>query len=308
MPYDNIFLFHLVPPFLSSFLIICLNLLLFLIVSGNPKQGLMVYSLFTYLFIEWHFYCKHIFLPEAKEKCTPAPHRQTPLPCSTLMMRYIHSRESKTTPIYCKISSPGTLVPGLFFFFIPIIPSLKLGLAVQDQTKVKCSLPSGRIPFRQSINFSTLEEEMLCPRRCCAPEGPPAAFRAYWLVFAPAISHPGFWSHWAWVSRNTSGIQALPCGVSPLVLCCFLPHTMYSGDAHSFQALTQKIPAKLSSGACSSWEPARAQVHLQSSICDDCSDRRLFKDSGWEKWSFSCRFQKTSSVGLSTRKCVGSRD
>lgn len=195
-----------------------------------------------------------------------------------------------------------------FVFFIPIVPSLKLGLAVQDQTTVKRSLPSGRIPFRQSINFSTLEEEMLCPRRCCTPEGPHTAFRAYWLVFAPAISHPGFWSHWAWVSRSTSGIQALPCGVSPLVLCCFLPHTMYSGDAHSFQALTQKIPAKLSSGACSSWEPARAQVHLQSSICDDCSDRRLFKDSGWEKRSFSCRFQKTSSVALSARKCVGSGD
>lgn len=149
---------------------------------------------------------------------------------------------------------------------------------------------------------------MLCPRRCCAPEGPHAAFRAYWFVFAPAISHPGFWSHWAWVSRNTSGIQVPPCGVSPLVLCCLLPHTMYSGNAHSFQPLTQKIPAKFSSGACSSWEPARAQVHLQSSICDDCSDRRLFKDSVREKRSFSCRFQKTSSVGLSARKCVGSGD
>lgn len=132
MPYDNIFLFRLVPPFLSSFLIICLNLLLFLIVSGNPKQGLMVYSLFTYLFIEWHFYCKHIFLPEAEEKCTPAPHRQTPLPCSTPIMRYIHSCESKTTPIYCKISSPGTLVPGLFF----LSPSFPLwSLVWQSRTR-----------------------------------------------------------------------------------------------------------------------------------------------------------------------------
>ena len=266
----------------------------------------MVYSLFTCLLIEWRFYCKHFFLPEAEEKYTPAPHRQTPLPCSTLIMRYIHSCESKTTPILQNFLPRH--FSARFVFFTPIIPSLKLDLAVRDQTRVKCSLPSGRIPFRQSMNFSTLEEEMLCPRRCCAPEGPHAAFRASWHVFTPAISHPGFWSHWAWVSRNTSGIQALPRGVSPPHLCCFLPHTMYSGDAHSFQALTQRIPAKLSSGTCSYREPARAQVHLQSSICDDCSDRRLFKDSVWEKRSFSCRFQKTSPVGLSTRKCVGSRD
>ena len=167
MPYDNIFLFHLVPPFLSSFLIICLNLLLFLIVSGNPKQGLMVYSLFTYLFIEWHFYCKNIFLPEAKEKCTPAPHRQTPLPCSTLMMRYIHSRESKTTPIYCKISSPGTLVPGLFFFFYPhhSLSEAWSGSPGPDKSEMQPSIRQNSLPtehkFFHSRRGNAVSQEML---------------------------------------------------------------------------------------------------------------------------------------------------
>lgn len=165
MPYDNIFLFRLVPPFLSSFLIICLNLLLFLIVSGNPKQGLMVYSLFTYLFIEWHFYCKHIFLPEAEEKCTPAPHRQTPLPCSTPIMRYIHSCESKTTPIYCKISSPGTLVPGLFFYPHRSLSEAWSGSPGPDDSETQPSIRQNSLPtehkFFHSRRGNAVSQEML---------------------------------------------------------------------------------------------------------------------------------------------------
>lgn len=195
-----------------------------------------------------------------------------------------------------------------FVFFIPIVPSLKLDLAVRDQTTENAAFPSGRIPFRQSINFSTLEEEMLCPRRCCASWRPLCSLQSLLVCVRTCNLSSRLLESLGVGIKEASGIQVPLCGGQPLVPCCLLPHTMYSGNAHSFQPLTQKIPAKFSSGTCSSWEPARAQVHLQSSICDDCSDRRLFKDSVREKRSFSCRFQKTSSVGLSTRKCAWLRD
>lgn len=144
---------------------ICLSLLLFLTISWNPKQYLMVCLLVPYLFIEQNIHQIRLIVEVQKVEsrrrsrkniyASPSSPNSPPLPNSdTRRIHALNPKQPKCTGMF----SPQVLwVPGLFF--VPRFPSLKPNLLVAQNSNsgcIKCNLPCGRILFQWTIKCSTL--------------------------------------------------------------------------------------------------------------------------------------------------------
>lgn len=148
------------------------------------------------------------FLPEAEEKMYPSSSPSNSPPPAPLCACGISILVNPKHP--CFQNFLPRHFSARFVFSSPSVPSLKQS-GSQDQTTENAAFHQGRNhPTEHKFFYS--RREMLCPRRCCA-HSPYAAFRAYWFVFAPAISHPGFWS--LGVGIGHQGFKSPPCGVSP---------------------------------------------------------------------------------------------